>query len=281
MTDSAGPLPNFENPPVVEVALSVQFEPLTLLKVAHVGRLWSAFREDGFTLTEDHRNLEPIHEPFDPRFYAQDFGIKFKSLDVPPVPRVWFLNDLGTELIQVQQDRFIHNWRKTGNDVDYVRYPQVRERFVKSFERFEAFVESEGLGHITPDQCEVTYTNQMVQGDGWESQGSLDRVFAFWRKNDTGFLPEPENASAAIRYVIPGADGKPIGRLHVDLQPAFRKSDFMPMLILNLTARGAPLEPGRSGVLGFFDLGREWIVRGFAAMTTKEMHSTWRRTDGR
>jgi uncharacterized protein (TIGR04255 family) len=283
MSDSLTPLPNFENPPVVEVALSVQFEPLPALKVAHLGHLWSAFREDGFTRTEDHGNLESVHEPFDPRVYAQGLGIgiKFRSLEVPPVPRVWFLNDAGTELIQVQQDRFIHNWRKAGNDIDYVRYPHVRERFVKSFDRFEAFVAAEKLGQVKPDQCEVTYTNQMVSGEGWETQGELDRVFTFWRSGDSGFLPPPENASVAIRYLIPDDKGKPIGRLHVDLQPAFRKSDFVPMLILNLTARGAPLGRGPGGVMDFFDLGREWIVRGFAGITTSSMHSEWRRIDVR
>ena len=50
-------------------------------------------------------NLESVREPFDPRTYAQDFGIKFRSFDVPPVPRVWFVNKPGTELIQVQRKR--------------------------------------------------------------------------------------------------------------------------------------------------------------------------------
>jgi hypothetical protein len=30
--------------------------------------------------------------------YAPDFGIKIRSVDIPPVPRVWFLNKLGTKL---------------------------------------------------------------------------------------------------------------------------------------------------------------------------------------
>lgn len=277
---SSSPLPNFEKPPVVEVALSVQFEQLTALRTAYFGRLWSVF-SDQFARTEDQRPVEAVHEPFDPRQYVQDLGIKFRSLDVPPIPRVWFLNTAGTELIQVQQDRFIHNWRKAGDDVEYIRYPRIRERFVESFNRFESFVSSEKLGHILPDQCEVTYTNHLVAGQGWQNQGRLGQVFNFWRPVNGGFLPEPENASLAIRYIIPGDDGKPIGRLHIDLQPAFRKTDFLPMLILNLTARGAPCGSGVSGVMEFFDRGREWIVRGFAEITTNEMHSEWRRIDVR
>jgi len=279
MSRSATPLPSFETPPVVEVALSVQFEPLLGLRVAHLGRLWASYVADGFTQTEDHRNLESVQEPFDPRQFAQDVGIRFRSFDKPPIPRVWFLNELGTELIQVQNDRVIHNWRKAGEDVDYVRYPKIRERFAESFARFEAFTNAEALGPIIPNQCEITYTNHLVSGEGWTDQGQMDQIFSFWKATDHDFLPEAENASATIRYVIPGENGDPVGRLHVDIQPAFRNPDFRPMLILNLTARGAPLGPGQLGMMAFFDLGREWIVRGFAAITNDRMHAIWRRVD--
>jgi hypothetical protein len=44
------------------------------------------------------------------------------------------------------------------------------------------------------------------------------------------------------------------------------------MFVLNLTARGLL---GKS--TEFLDLGREWIVRSFAEMTTTEMHEVWKR----
>jgi uncharacterized protein (TIGR04255 family) len=278
MSASQEPLPDFANPPVVEVALSVQFQPLPL-RTAYLGRFWASLSRD-FTRTEDQPIIEAVHEPFDPRQYVRDAGIRVRTLDVPPVPRVWFLNDTGTELIQLQQDRFIHNWRKADDNAEYIRYPRVRERFADSFEKFESFVRSEKLGHISPDQCEVTYTNHLVEGYGWDRQGQLDQVFTFWQPQvRTSFLPEPENASISVRFVIPGPGGDPIGRLHVEAQPAFRKTDLRPILVVNLTARGAPLGTGLSGVMDFFDIGREWIVRGFAAITTNEMHAIWRRTD--
>ena len=60
--------------------------------------------------------------------------------------------------------------------------------------------------------------------------------------------------------MIPGSDGKPVGRLHVDVQPAIRTSDKRPMYLFHLTARG---QIGES--FEFFDLGRpldRQIVRG-------------------
>jgi hypothetical protein len=185
-------------------------------------------------------------------------------------------------LIQVQPDRFVHNWRKVDADAEYVRYPRVRERFSHSFEIFEGFVRTEELGEIIADQCEVTYTNHLPAGEGWDEQGRLDKVVTVWKSETSDdFLPTPEAASLAVRYIIVGEEGTPAGRLYVELQPAFRKPDFAPVLILTLTARGAPLGPGRAGILKFFDLGREWIVRGFTSITTAEMHNIWRRSDVR
>jgi hypothetical protein len=83
-----------------------------------------------------------------------------------------------------------------------------------------------------------------------------------------------------LRFVIPGKAGRPVGRLHVVSQPAWTKTDNTPILVLNLTARGEPLEGGIEGAFGFFELGRKWIVKGFAELTTAEMHKVWERIDG-
>jgi hypothetical protein len=53
--------------------------------------------------------------------------------------------------------------------------------------------------------------------------------------------------------------------------------DNRPILVMNLTARGEPAEPTNEGVLSFVDRGREMIVRGFASITSPEMHKVWRR----
>jgi hypothetical protein len=75
-----------------------------------------------------------------------------------------------------------------------------------------------------------------------------------------------------LRFVIPGPEGQPVGRLHVDVQPVFRAVDNKPMYLFSLTARGQIGED-----YSFFDLGRAWIVKSFAALTTPRMHEVWRR----
>ena len=50
---------------------------------------------------------------------------------------------------------------------------------------------------------------------------------------------------------------------------------------MNLMAREAPIGAGIDGAFEFFDLGRVWVVRGFADLTTDSMQSSWERADAR
>lgn len=128
------------------------------------------------------------------------------------------------------------------------------------------------LGTLRVDQCEVTYVNHILSGGGWDGFGDVDKVFSFW-KSPTGRIPgNSADLNAHARFVIPAGDGTPAGRLHVEIQPAFRASDHKAMYVFHLTARGQVGEG-----FDFFDLGRRWIVESFAALTTPQMHEVWKR----
>jgi uncharacterized protein (TIGR04255 family) len=277
MSETQPRLPDFANPPVIEVALSVQFEPLSRFRVSHFGLLWSEFRHQ-FPRTEEHP----------PRPLAiEQFGIRrAPKMDVRlevalPVPQCRFLNESGTELIQIQRDRFVHNWRKVGGGDEYPRYESVKRRFEEELGTFCQFLAREDIGELVPNQCEVTYVNHIASGAGWERHGELGEVMTIWaaRYSDT-FLSEPEDVGLGFRYIIPGADGNPLGRLLVSVEPAYRAEDDRPIYVLVLTARGGSIGEGIEGALGFLDIGREWIVRGFTSVTSPRMHEIWgRRND--
>jgi hypothetical protein len=278
MNARASDLPDYASPPVTEVVISLQFEPVGGLRAVHLGLLWQEFRER-YPRTEEHPPLAPVFEAF-PGTGQPRISVQFQVLDAPPVPRVWFLNDPGTRLLQVQQDRFIHNWRKVGEGGAYPRYEGIRQTFADELEVFRRFLEREGLGTLRPNQCEVTYLNHIVPGECWQRPGQLEGVVTVWASGGSdGFLPEPEEARLTVCYVIPGPGGAPIGRLHGTLSPARRKADGQPILVLDLTARGRPSDEEIEGALGFIDLGREWIVRGFTSLTTPCQHRAWGRTN--
>src|SRR5437867_5043712 len=118
-------LPDFRKPPVAETVLSLQFESVAGLTTAHIGVLWQRFREQ-LPLIEEHLPLPPVLEKFEP---PSPVHVEVTIEEKPTVPRVWFLNESKSELIQVQTDRFIHNWRKMQGLEPYPRYEPIRDRF--------------------------------------------------------------------------------------------------------------------------------------------------------
>ena len=261
---------------MVEVVLSIQFEPISGLTTAHVGLLWQRYRER-LSLIEEHPPLLPQSEhfgrPSPPR-------VNVAIEDKPPAPRVWFLNEQKSELVQVQNDRFAHNWRKVGRGQAYPRYENIRDGFREEVSGFERFVNDEDLGALSVSQCELTYVNHIEQSEAWKRHGQVEQVFRNWIPLPGGvFLPEPEDAFLQWRFRIRRKDDKAAGRLHVVAQPSWLVGSMNPVWLMNLTARGRPLGSGTGGAFAFFDLAREWIVRGFADLTTDGMHRRWRRRD--
>jgi uncharacterized protein (TIGR04255 family) len=202
-------------------------------------------------------------------------GLKVQTFDTPPFTRLSFASAQGSEMIQIQNDRFIKNWRKEGEGEQYPCYDRtIRPNFDRDYRIFLAFLQKNQLGTPRVNQCEVTYVNHILAGSGWEHYGELEKIFTFWRSPGTTPPGAAEDLRLHTRFVIPGTAGAPVGRLHVDLQPAVRVSDNRPMYVLHLTARGQVGE----GV-AFLDIGREWIVRGFMKLTTTSMHQIWRIKD--
>ena len=269
-------LPDFRKPPVAETVLSLQFEPISGLTSPHLGLLWAKFRQQ-LPLIEEHPPLPPILENFAPPSPAQ---MEVTIEEKPPLPRVWFVNETKTELIQMQSDRFIHNWRKMEGMAPYPHYEPIREKFRGEVAVLEDFLRDEKLGTLAVNQCEVTYVNHIEPSGAWSRHGQLEKVFSIWSGlTNASFLPNPEDAGLRTRFVIPDETGKPIGRLHVVVHPAWKKEDNSPLLILNMTARGVPTGEGIAGAFAFFDVGRRWIVKGFADLTTPEMQRVWERVN--
>ena len=278
MSSSRRLLPDFRRPPVIEVLLSVQFDPIEALQGPHLGLLWQKFRAR-YPRIEQHAPISPRLERFGEAL-ASTPTARIEMVDKPPLPRSWFLNEVGTELIQIQEDRFVHNWRKRGEDDEYPRFEHIRDQFSEQLDVFCSFIAQEELGKFVPNQCEVTYVNHIVAGDGWEKHGELGKVFTVWKEGySDDFLSEPETAEISVRYVIYNETNEPIGRLYVISKPGFSTTDKKPILRLELSARGKPEDDSVASVLSFMELGREHIVRAFASITTKKMHKVWGRYD--
>ncbi len=154
----------YENPPIDEIVCGTLFDSIKKLKSGHFGILWQKFRPD-FPKIEDQNLVNPV-----PR---EDF----ENPDRLPLPRVWFIHRDDNELIQVQRNRFLHNWRKRQPNDRYPGYEKVVENFERYLARFQEFLVEEDLGHLVPKQYELTYIDLIPKGHGWENPGDLKKVF--------------------------------------------------------------------------------------------------------
>jgi uncharacterized protein (TIGR04255 family) len=199
--------------------------------------------------------------------------ISLSFMATPPLPRLWFLNDDESQLVQVQSDWFARNWRKTASTSGYPRYPTLRSTFESQLRRFVDHARAADLGEFAPTQCEITYVNHIPAEDG--AANPPTDILSFLSMPASGRFPQgPEAITVAAQYLIETTDG-PVGRLHVSAQPAARRLDGRPITVLSMTARGRPLGDDVQGVLAFLDLGHEWVVRGFDAVTSEKMHEAW------
>jgi len=268
-------LPEFGVPPLTEVVLGAQFDVIPGFLTPYVGLIWQRFRSS-FPFIEEHPPLPPVFETFgpNPQFLP---GIGFQLMTGAEAARVFFINQARTELLQVQKDRFLHNWRKIGTADSYPRFERMLDTFKAGFETFTDAISGEGLGPIVPNQCEVTYINQVPVPAGGNLSDLTDDLFG----QHTGSLAlddlgKPEDLRFLLRYVMRDAKGKPVGRLIASAEPA-RGIDGQTFVQLTMTARGRPSSPDVQGIVDFFNRGRISVVKGFAHLTGPKMHKLWER----
>ena len=261
-------LPSFEAPPVSETLLGVEFAPLARWRIPHFGLFWHLIRDE-----YPRCDVKPSLAPQDEVFGEQSVPplarrIQLEFLQQPEV-RCWFQDSGESRLLQVQSDRFIHNWRKQPSLDVYPRYGQVRSRFETEWMRFQEFLAAEKLGPATVAQCEVTYVNHFERGREWASLSDLSKVVTFWN-GTSATHPDPESVETVMSFVRGST------RLRVQLQHAMRR-DLAEIVSFSLSARGRPGGGQPKHILQWMDEARSWIVNSFAELTTPAMHQLWKR----
>lgn len=266
---STGKLPSYGQPPVTEVACSVLFPSLEGLLSPHIGLLWQRFQPE-YPFCDDVVPIAPRVEIFD----DQNVEPQLKLSNVPPLPRVWFINQDGTRIIQVQRDRFIHNWRKVGADSEYPRYDSLVKSFQDYLAYFDDFLIEAELGRVQPLQYELTYVNQIPQGEAWVTLEDIGKVFPdiSWKASSSRFLAHPQSISWSTIFELPNA----VGRLHASVKSAVLNEKVT--LLFELTVRGIGSYTSREILQNWFDTAHEWIVCAFADLTDKETQTKiWKR----
>ena len=188
--------------------------------------------------------------------------------------RFWLLDASGNNLVQVQNDRFLRNWRLRNGTEPYPRHDTLAPVFWQEWEGFKAFLKDEKIHEPKIDQCELTYVNFIDLDEIGGLPGTRKAFSVFNQDQEAGFLPTPEILKWEATFALP--EGK--GRLHVSAAPSFRQRDFKLVINFSLSARGKPLQPNDQDQLtSWFAISHEWIVRAFDELTTPKMHKIWKK----
>lgn len=257
-------MPEFDAPPVVETVISVQFDRLQLTN-ALAGWYWKSRLGDDWPNSLEAQHINDVFERFGAERTWVAPGVKI--LDKPPSTRLQLIRHDEERMVQVQDSRFIYNWKKKEGSA-YPTFKILQPEFKEKFEQFVGFVADAGLGDISINQWEVVYVNRIPKGGLWESLQDWPKlipgfgVFGAESKLDT--------FAGSWQVVI----GENLGRIHIELKHA--KTDEKKEIIhLQFTARG-PVSDTMDLYKGC-ELGHETIVNEFANMTSELSHKHWKR----
>ena len=260
-------LPEFGRPPLSEVVLGVQFDPPQGYQQIYAGAVRDLFKRD-FPGIQELPVIPPSFETFGIMPGGQ---INFGIMTGPTHDRFWFISENGSEIIQFQNDRLLHNWRKVADqNNEYPRFESIIAKFSDEIERLQTFMASIRPQKIAIRQCELTYINHVrpVEGSSINPSDCLRFV--------SPDITPPDDFSASFRRVI-AVNGQPRGRLICESSTAIDESARR-FIALTLTARGAPDTPELNSALEFLSKGRDMIVRLFAEITTDSAQRAWERT---
>ena len=133
--------------------------------------------------------------------------------------------------------------------------------------------------NLAADYCELTYVNELAAAEPRQKRLPLEAVLRIARALPAPeFLPDADDAQWIGSWTIVDEAASPAGRLTASAQPGLRQLDQQPIYLLTMSGALPGQVCGTAAIFDRLDVAHEWIVRGFADLTTKDMHDQWKRT---
>ena len=267
MTAPAG-LPSFKAPPLNEMAVGVQFMPCRDYNSLMAADVWNLFRED-YPTTQEQPPTQPNFELFGPVQQPINFGF----IQEPIFNRYFFVSEQEDEIIQFQSDKLFHNWRRIDNKMNvhvYPRFDEIYRKYIAEIGLLDQFFQKRQGYPIIINQAEVTYVNQI--------DVSSNRNPSHWLRYIKPEIGVADDFVGNFRRVLYDRDGKPEARFICEASSA-TDAHGRPLIVMNLTVRGAPKSTGVSEALEFLRKSRETVVAAFAELTTDSAHEAWERME--
>ena len=272
---------SYDAPPLVEVAVSVQFDPPKGLNQAHLGAFWVTQR-----VSLPHvRAVPPIgttNESFGDQGGWLPPALQL-ALTNEPECRLQMTSSDDQWMCQVQRNRIVVNWRKRREQ--YPRFSAAWRRFQELWQAWQAFLADSALEPLTAQLWELTYVNRIPKDNLWTSPSDWPNVFPGLWGGDFATVDGANLQGFQGQWVWQSEN--PVARLYVEPRPG--RSAEQPheeVLLLTLTARG-PIAPsntenpptGDDAVEFGINCGHSLIVTTFDRIGSDNAKNVWRRHD--
>jgi uncharacterized protein (TIGR04255 family) len=266
----------FDAPPVIETVLSVQFASLPGYATAHAGWFWKEYldkltEESGLKWTQAVDAVR-IEDQFE-RFGSEDIWgppFSFKAIQGSQPNRTQLIRADGERMVQIQDSRFILNWKKqTGA---YPSFKPLLEEFRTALHAFESFVAEAGFGNLAYNQWEIIYIDQLKKGEMWESARDWSRIFpglAMPPVQTELLTTGDETMSADWRFSLANRRG----RMYIALRQLRTLPSNEEVLNITFVGRG-PVTATQTWEQGL-EIGHEALNETFLAITSAEAQARW------
>jgi len=252
---------DYERPPVVETAFRFTFPPIKGWNVFHLGLFWARLRKR-YQFAEAHLPVGSIE--------VDDLDFKLgPEIRLEAIPLRSFLFDSSkNQLLQVQPNAFVRNWRAIEAEQKYCHYSELKPMFQADWTDYREFLKDEGLPQPNVFQCDVTYINHFVKGREWKTLDDFAPLFRRMRIELEGALVTSISFGATVGE----------SQVRMEAAPAIRPADGTPIIQLTLNVSGKPVNTSEKDVWAKLDNCHKVLVETFAEITAEDLQrQVWRR----
>lgn len=245
---------DYERPPVVETAFRFTFPPIKGWNVFHLGLFWARLRKR-YQFAEAHLPVGSIE--------VEDLDFKLgPEIRLEAIPLRSFLFDSSkNQLLQVQPNAFVRNWRAIEAEQKYCHYSELKPMFQTDWAEYREFLKDENLPLPSVFQCDVTYINHFVKGREWKTLDDFAPLFRGVRIELGGVLVTSMSFGATVGD----------RQVRMEAAPAIRPADGTPIIQLTLNVSGKPVTASEKDVWAQLDNCHKVLVETFAEITAEDL----------
>lgn len=251
---------DYEKPPVVETAFGLMFAPVRGWNVFHLGLFWARLRKR-YPRAEARLPIGSVK--------LDDFDLKLgPDIHLESFPlRSWFVDSSNNQLLQVQSNAFIRNWRAVEAEHKYVHYSDLKPLFQQDWAAYQQFLKDENLPPPSVFRCDVTYINHFVKGREWNTLEEIGPLFKQSRFDLKGGLVTSMSFVANVSN----------NQVRMDASPGLRP-DGTPIIQFTLNVNGKPNSTSEGDIWAELDECHHLLVTTFAEITADELQrQVWKR----